>query len=308
MSIKEIFVMVRKLIVLTCIMLFCFAVGTFGSGLAPLSMLTESLSTSAEATPAASAVSPWQAFFPLLIFSVVLATIFGYIIIRSCWTGFKLIIAVFVAFYGLMTIVPQLESLVFLGGRLSQGLLSALFAQGFIMAALFSPLAVLIMGKMKKSSIPQEPHTHLAMPFKEWVWKLVVIGAIYVILYTLFGYFVAWKSPAIQAYYGGHDPGSLFVHLANVWNAAPGILFFQFFRGLLWLLFALPVIQMHRGRKLEVGVTLAVLLASSSLLLLMPNPYMPAEVARIHLIEIFSSNFIFGFVAGLIIINQPRKV
>jgi hypothetical protein len=303
-SIKETFAVARRLIVLTCTMLFCFAVATFGSGLAPLSMLTESFSPSPGPTPATSTVSPWQAFVPLLIFSLVISAIFGYIIIRSRWSGLKLTIAVFVAFYGLMTIVSQLESLVFLRNQLPQGLLSALFAQGFIMAALFSPLAVLIMGKMKKIATPQEPRDRLAMPFTAWAWKLLAIGVTYVILYTLFGYFVAWKNPAIQLYYGGHDPGSLSAHLANMWNGTPWIFFFQFVRGLMWLLFALPVIQMHKGGKLEVSVTLAVLFAFWSFQLLIPNPYMPAEVTRVHLIEIFSSNCVFGFLVGLIFINK----
>jgi hypothetical protein len=304
MSIKETPAVARKLITLTCITLFCFAVATFGSGLAPLSLITESLSPAPGSITTTSGVSPWQAFLPLLIFSLAISTIFAYLILRSRWSGLKLTFAVFFAFYGLMTVVSQLESLVFLRNQLPQGLLSALFAQGFIMAALFSPVAVLIMGKMKKTATPQLPHRRLVMPLTTWTWKLLVIGVTYVILYILFGYFVAWKNPAIQAYYGGHDPGGLFAHLTNLWDNTPWFFFFQFVRGLIWVLFALPIMRMHEGSKLEVSVTLAFLFACWSFLLLIPNPYMPAEVARVHLIEIFPSNWLYGFLVGLIIIDK----
>lgn len=304
MNIIKTFAVTRRLITLTCAMLFCFAVATFGSGLAPISMLTESFSPSQELTPATSTISPWQAFFPLLIFSFVISAIFGYIIMRSRWCGLKLILAIFVAFYGLMTIVVHLESLVFLGNQLPEGLISALFAQGSIMAALFSPLAVLIMDKMKKTTDIQGPNPLLVMPFTAWAWKTIAVGMIYVILYTLFGYYVAWKNPAVQSYYGGYDPGSLFLHVANIWKDTPWFFLFQFFRGLLWLLFVLPIIWMHKGGKLEVSITLALLFAFWSLQLLMPNPYMPVEVARVHLIETFSSNYVYGFLAGLIILKK----
>ena len=303
MNLKKSFAIIHKFITLTCIMLFCFAVATFGSGLAPISMLTESFNTSPGATPGVQGMNPWQAFLPLLLFSFVISMIFGYIILRSRWCGFKLIISIFFSFYGLMTIVGQLESLLFLSDQLPEGLITTLFVQGLIMAALFSPLAVLIMGKIKRTD-HIEPGKHLNMPCMTWIWKLGVTGIIYVILYTIFGYFIAWKNPSVQAYYGGSDPGGFFMHLANTWQNAPGMYFFQFIRGLLWLLFVLPVIQMHKGGKLEVAITLALLFAFWSFQLLMPNPYMPAEVARVHLIETFSSNLIFGFVMGLIITND----
>jgi hypothetical protein len=35
--------------------------------------------------------------------------------------------------------------------------------------------------------------------------------------------------------------------------------------------------------------------------LLIPNAYMPAEVARVHFIETISSNFIFGWIVGLLL-------
>jgi hypothetical protein len=35
-----------------------------------------------------------------------------------------------------------------------------------------------------------------------------------------------------------------------------------------------------------------------SLMLLLPNPFMPREVALTHLVETITSNFIFGWLVG----------
>ncbi|KPJ70553.1 hypothetical protein AMJ52_09820 [candidate division TA06 bacterium DG_78] len=84
--------------------------------------------------------------------------------------------------------------------------------------------------------------------------------------------------------------------------------FFQFARGLLWMLFALPVIRMYKGKNWQVGLTLALLFAFWSFQLLIPNPFMPPDVARVHLIETFSSNFIFGWIVGLLLSTTSKRL
>jgi len=284
---------VPRIVYLTCAMMFCFAAGVFGSGLVNVSALA----------PAAegAGISPWSAFLPVLIFSFAIALLFAYIIIRSRWFGLKLALAIFVAFYGLMTVVMQMESLLFLRNQMVGGILTRIFLSGLIMAGLFAPMAVIILGKVKQRELAFMFNVHLEMSLPEWLWKIVFIGCCYVVLYTVFGYFIAWKNVAVQTYYGGQDPGSFFVHLANQWARWPGFFLFQFGRGLLWMLFVLPIIRMHKGGKWEVGLTVALLFAVWSVQLLIPNPLMPPDVARVHLIETVSSNFIFGWIVGLLL-------
>jgi hypothetical protein len=296
MKIKSFLSIIQKIIYLTCAMLFCFAIGVFGSGMAPISMLTRNIRTSS-----GSAVNSGQAFVPLLIFSLAVAILFAYIINRSRWYGLKLALAIFVGFFGLMTVVPQLESLVFLNNQMPPGLLRKIFLMGFYIAALFSLLAVFIMGKVKKKTIISLTQNRLAIPITKWLWKSIVIGLCYVVIYITFGYFVAWQSPIIQQYYGGHDPGNFLTHLNYLAGNLPYIIPFQFFRGLLWMLFALPIIQMHTGKRWEVGLTIALLFTVWNLQLFIPNPVMPPEVARIHFFEMVPSNFIFGWVVGLLL-------
>ncbi len=220
--------------------------------------------------------------------------VLAYIILRSRWSGWRLIATIFFVFYGVMTFIAQIESLVF--HILPPGVLPRLFLMGVLVAAPFSLLAVLILGKRKADTATiHEPNARLLMPASEWAWKLAVIAIAYMILYSTFGYFIAWKNPAVQAYYGGIDEGSFLAHMKAVFTTAPWLEPFQALRGVLWALLALPVIRMMKGRWQEaaiaVGLLFAVLMNSQ---LLLPTPLMPEAVRMTHLIETAPYNFIFG--------------
>ncbi len=221
--------------------------------------------------------------------------VLAYIILRSRWAGWRLIATVFFVFYGVMTFIAQIESLIF--HILPPGVLPLLFLMGVLVAAPFSPLAVIILGKRKAdTATANEPNSRLRMPKKEWAWKLAVIAIVYMILYSTFGYFIAWKNPAIQAYYGGIDEGSFFAHMKVVLTITPWLEPFQALRAMLWVLLALPVIRMMKGSWQEtafaVGLLFSVLMNSQ---LLLPTPLMPEAVRMTHLIETASYNFIFGY-------------
>jgi hypothetical protein len=123
---------------------------------------------------------------------------------------------------------------------------------------------------------------------------LIVIA--YLVIYFTFGYFIAWKSPAVRAYYGGTDPGSLLAQIKSVLRDTPLLLPLQAVRAILWTAIAVPVIRMMKGRWWEAGLAVALLFAvvmNSQLLL--PNPLMPQEVRMVHLVETATSNFLFGW-------------
>lgn len=236
-----------------------------------------------------------QVLMALLAVCFLDTLVLAYIILRSQWSGWRLIGTVFFVFYGVMTFISQIESAVF--NILPPGVLPRLFLMGVLVAAPFSPLAVIILGKRKAEPVTiHEPNSRLLMPAKEWAWKLAVIAIAYMILYSTFGYFIAWKNPAIQAYYGGIDEGNFFAHMKVVFTTAPWLEPFQALRGVLWALLALPVIRMMKGSWQEtaiaVGLLFAVLMNSQ---LLLPTPLMPEEVRMTHLIETASYNFIFGY-------------
>lgn len=287
MSAKTIIILGLKVIALAIILCLCFMVASIVSGVS---------TPPADAEPAPSDVG--ASMFPLVVFSLLVTVVFTYIILRSRWTGWKLVGAIFIAFFGLMTVLAQIESAIYLTHILQPGMVQKFFLMGAVVAVLYSPLAVLILGRMRRELAPQARNLRLVMPPVEWVWKLAVIAAAYVILYYVFGYFIAWKNPAVRAYYGGTDPGNFFAQMSGIWASKPWMFPFQAFRGMLWTAFTLPVIRMLKGRQWEVGMAVAFLFAVWSSLLLLPNPYMPEVVRKAHLIETVLSNFIFGWLVG----------
>jgi hypothetical protein len=300
MHAKTITTLGLKIILLTIILFFCYTVAVNVSGVsAP--------PADAEPPPVdAAAVLP-----ALLVASLLEAAVLAYLILRSRWTGWKLVGAVFLAFYGSNTVVTQIESLVYLPHQLPPGAISQFLVMGAILAGLFSPLAVLILGKMRREATPRAPDARRVNRPGEWAWKLTAIAVAYLILYYTFGYFVAWKNPAVRAYYGGTDPGSFLAQLAWIWETTPWMFPLQAMRAMLWVAFTLPVIRMHRGQPREVSLAVASLFAVWSVQLLLPNPYMPAAVARTHLVETLFSNFIFGCVVGWLLSRRrasPRAL
>lgn len=242
----------------------------------------------------------------LLAISFLNTTVLTYVILRSRWAGWKLILTIFFVLFGVVTFMSQIETAFFVT-RLPQGVLPRLFLAGAIFAALFSPLAVLILGKRKPDRVNHENRKRLNMTPGEWGAKLSGIVAAYLILYFTFGYFIAWKSPAVRAYYGGTDPGSFLAQMSAVLRNTPLLLPLQAVRALLWTALAIPVIRMMKGQWWEAGLAVALLFTvvmNSQLLL--PNPFMPAEVRMAHLLETASSNFLFGWLIVLVLLQKRR--
>jgi hypothetical protein len=211
--------------------------------------------------------------------------------------------AVFFVYYGVATFMSQIESVVFLT-RLPSGTLPRLFLMGALIAAPFSALAVFILGKRKAETVDTEPNPRLVMAGSEWAWKLVVIALAYLILYFTFGYFIAWRNPAVREYYGGIDEGGFVGQLGRVLRNTPWLPPFQIVRAMLWVALALPIIRMLKGQWPETALAIGLLFAVMNAPLLLANPYMPEPVRMAHLAETASSNFIFGVFIGWLL-TQP---
>lgn len=238
---------------------------------------------------------------PLLIVSLINAAVWTYVILRSRWSGWKLVMTVFLVSYGVSTVMSQIETAYFVT-LLPPGVLARLFLAGMLTSVLFAPLAVLFLGKFKSQPNEKVRESRLGMPVRAWIVKLCLIVIVYVFLYFTFGYFIAWRNPAVQAYYGGTDPGSFISHITNLLRSEPLLFLLQAGRALLWTVIAVPVIQTTKGKWWEAGLAVALLFGVfMNSLLLLPNPLMPAEVRMAHLVETASSNFLFGWLIVLIL-------
>jgi len=140
-----------QFLALTLVYLICFVVV---SG----ALLATSMDQPAQAEAAATLLA-------LLVVSLINAAVWMYVIRRSRWSGGKLILAVFFVLYGVTTLMPQIETAYFVT-RLPPGMLPRLFIAGLIIAAVFSPLAVLILGKARSRT--NETSDRLRMPASAW--------------------------------------------------------------------------------------------------------------------------------------------
>ena len=247
-----------------------------------------------------------SAIIALVVVCVLETIVVSYLVLRSRWAGWRLILAIFFVFYGVTTFMGQSESAVFLT-QLPAGMVPRLFLMGLLIAVPYSALAVIILGKRQNESAGEQEAARPTMLVSSWPWRLALIAVAYVILYFTFGYFIAWRNPAVQAYYGGTDAGSFLAQMQTVVRDRPWLIPFQVLRAMCWVAIALPIVWMLKGGRREIalalGFTFAVLINAQ---LLLPNPYMPEAVRMAHLVETASSNFIFGVLVGwLLTVPSP---
>lgn len=223
-----------------------------------------------------------------------------YPIIRSRWYGFKLISIIILQIFGIQFFISTgLETLFFNEAiKMPLNMIAMMNLGGLIMACLFSPAAVLVLGKMKDTKNYDE--TAIKMSPKEFILKLAVLSLIiYPVLYFVFGYFVAWQFEDVRVLYSGSKEILPFIkHVGHVLKNTY-TLPFQMFRGLLWVLIVLPVVKMMKGKvwekALACGLLFSMLMSSQ---LLLPNEYFSSSIRTAHLLETVSSNFIWGASIG----------
>ena len=249
--------------------------------------------------PAASEPGLISPEIGLLIISLANSLLVGALILTSRWGGWKLALSLALAYYGAVTFLMQIETWYFLSAiTVGPELLPRLFLMGIPPAFVFIPLAVWILGKWRASEETVD-NSALVMPLKQWVWKLAVIAAVYLILYWLAGYFIAWGNPALRAFYG--HPGEaepFFTHTLNTLRDDPLLFPFQILRGLLWAACALPILRSSKVNPWWTAVLVGLLFSvPQNLGHILPNPLIPIASVRLsHLIETASSTFVFGLI------------
>src|SRR5262249_8409997 len=105
-----------------------------------------------------------------LVFSVCVGFVVSYLTIRSSWQGWPLAGAISVGIDGVSTIANQIEPIFFLSEKLPHGMVRAIFMQGAITTLLFTPLAVLLLGKWRASAPSAAPHPSNSMSISFWAW------------------------------------------------------------------------------------------------------------------------------------------
>ena len=289
-----------RVLALTLLLIIVFMIASNLAGMAQVPLP----SAQAASTPTAQAQQAASLLRPLLTYAFLVSLVTAWIIHSSRWRGLKLIAALVFTFYGVMTFISQIETIAYLRAKMPPGLIESLFVMGAVVAVLFIPTAVLIMGKTRG---PEQPHAERALTLKSQAARFGILAIVYVVLYYLFGYYVAWQNPELRLYYSGtSELKSFYQMMRSTATGTPWMLLFQFERGLLWALFAYPVVRMLNTRRIETAAIIAALFGVGSFVLFIPNPLMPASVAHSHFWETLGSDLILGAIVGWVLTTDAR--
>lgn len=255
-----------------------------------------------EISPESQAPSTLALFFAIVLANVL---VLEWYIIRSNVYGRRLFLVLFLEIFGVIFFMPQIETLVFnesIGMPII--LVVSLILSGVVVAGVVSRLAVRLFKKQDSESSIESNVSLWDGPLSNLAWKFTALGLLYLVLYMLFGYYVAWQFEGLRVYYSGSAELLGFVEqYLNTLRTTPIALPLQFFRGLLWAGLAfLATRTMDTEKSWEKPVIVGLLMSIGlSLQILLPQAYMPAAVRYGHFPEILFENFVFGFIAAKIL-------
>lgn len=233
-----------------------------------------------------------------LVLGVINTVLIVALILTSRWHGWRLAIALAFAYYGSFTFITQIETWYFLTETtVTPELLPRLFIMGLSIPIIYIPLAILICKKWKKRDTVVE-RRYMLMPFKQLLVKLGIIAVVYMLIYWLAGYYIAWQNPELRAFYG--SPGEIepfFAHTFATIRNTPDLILLQLIRGILFAIIAMPIIIGSKVKPWATALLVGFLFAIPHLGHILPNPLMPIASVRLsHMIETSTSTFVFGLI------------
>ena len=284
MNTKKILIWVFKIALLTVLYFPIWIIGTLAMGdLIPTTPSEPGLLSDATA---------------MLLLGLINTLLIVGMIVSSRWYGWRLALLLGLAYYGSFTFITQIETLYFFANTmLSPELIPRLFLMGLSIPLIYIPLAIVICNKWKKRD-NKMVRKYMQIPPKQLFLKLGVLAIIYLVIYWLAGYFIAWQNPELRAFYG--SPGEKLPFLAHTverLSNSPDLFLLQLVRGVLFAIIAMPLIIGSRVNPWVTALLVASLLGIPHLVHIMPNPLMPAASVRLsHMIETATSTFLYGLI------------
>ena len=217
--------------------------------------------------------------------NILIAGAFVPAIARSTWSNASTAVAVWAVLFGVNGFNSLIEAVVFniLGNRTTA---YVLFAMSVLVTALFAPaLTVLSRKLVPPAKTRRQPALPRGLPV-----RILACSALYVITYFVAGMLIY---PYIQSFYSQRPLPSPLPLIALQFCVRGPI-----FTGSI-LLFAWMIAASRWTTPLACGAMLAVVAGVAPLLV--PNPFFPDAIRYAHMIEVTSSNFVFGALAAMIV-------
>ncbi|MGV8964200.1 MAG: hypothetical protein ACOH2V_12595 [Candidatus Saccharimonadaceae bacterium] len=296
MKTKRILIWTFKLILLIFLYFPIWIIGTMAMGdLVPTTISEPGLVSDATA---------------IILLGIINTILIVGMIVSSRWHGWRLALLLGLAYYGSFTFITQIETWYFFADTmLSPELIPRLFLMGLSIPLIYIPLAIVICNKWKKKDINIGVKL-MQMPLKQLLLKLGVLAVIYLILYWLAGYFIAWQNPELRSFYG--SPGEIspfFAHTVERLSNVPDLFLLQLVRGILFAIIAMPLILGSKVKPWVTALLVALLFGVPHLVHIMPNPLMPAASVRLsHMIETATSTFVYGLIIVWLLHRRHNSV
>lgn len=225
------------------------------------------------------------------------AMLISLVILKSRKNGQGLMVVLFLAFFGMKTVLTVLEAAYL---PMLRPLTLPLLVNGLVASSLFVVIAVLVWnsGNVSRDEVPQFSLNWRKSWF-QWVWKLPLSALVWMVLFVAFGALVFLN---IAGYF---DPQAL-ANYSNL-DMPSWVLAFQGLRALIWLGLTLPMIVQLNGTKLQVAGLVASVFAGwigSNLIMALD---LPAGLRFAHLMEVGGESFVFGFVVILLLAGRQQK-
>ena len=244
-----------------------------------------------------SPIASYSSFvMPLMLASLLYASMLSVLASRSRLRGVPLYLSLVLIYFGIRVFMVQndlyfiMEAIGITWRVITVEAVSALIPITISAAAatrLFGPASV----------TPRRP-AHKTTT--SWILRLLAADIIYLFVYVGAGLFILNYIPAVKEFYAGklEDVNGI-MQLSS-----------QLVRGLLWsgiVIYMLKILNGGRHKQAWLsGASLTVFFCTA---LLMPNDVLPFSVRLGHLLETVTSQFVFGFIAGMLLfplVHEPR--
>jgi len=244
-----------------------------------------------------SSENPMGSLFMLISNAWICFTIY-YIIKHTTMRGIKLFLNILFVLFFVQCFMTQIETLFF---REAFPILTKSDVICIIFAGFFPLLATipLLMKFFQNKIVITEKEK---LNEKSIVLKIGIIGIIYLFIYMLFGYFVAWQFEELRVFYSGSSEKLSFCgQILNNLQTNSIIFSFQILRGILFGIFIIPLISMVNQNKITFIISVCLVYLCTAIVLIIPNVLFPDTVRLAHFIEMTSSMLLFGIIVGNIL-------
>lgn len=209
------------------------------------------------------------------------------------WLTWSLIF-VYLTVYSFMT---QIETIFFKGAFEMLSILDIwmIMLANIIPLIVIIPLTLKIINKDYPQIIPK-----IDIKLTTLLWKVGLLAVVYMFIYFLFGYFVAWQFADLREFYSGTTEKQSFIQImmGNFQNS--NIVPFQFLRGVLFSVFILPIVLIFKNKTRQLLLSLILVYLSTSIVLIIPNFLFPDTVRWAHFLEMTSSMTLFSVITWLV--------